>query len=50
MTAKGTTRWRYSFRGRLAAGRYHAYVRALDSAGNVPRRLPKTAIRAFRVR
>jgi hypothetical protein len=50
VTAKGTSRWRYTFRGRLAAGRYHAYVRASDSAGNVPRRLPKTAILAFRVR
>ena len=50
MTAKGTTHWRFAFRGHLAKGRYSAYVRGTDSAGNVPRKLPKPAIRAFRVR
>jgi pseudomonalisin len=50
VTAKGTTRWTYTFRGRLAKGRYRAYVRGTDASGNVPRRLPKTAIRSFRVR
>ncbi|MGZ6674666.1 MAG: hypothetical protein ACXVFM_20190, partial [Solirubrobacteraceae bacterium] len=50
MAAKGTTHWRYAFRGHLAKGRYRAYVRATDAAGNVPRKLPQTAIRAFRVR
>ena len=50
LTAKGTTHWRFAFRGHLAKGRYSAYVRGTDSAGNVPRKLPKTAIRAFRVR
>jgi hypothetical protein len=50
MTAKGTTHWRFAFRGHLAKGRYIAYVRGTDSAGNVPRKLPKPAIRAFRVR
>jgi hypothetical protein len=50
MAAKGTTHWRFAFRGRLAKGRYSAYVRATDVAGNVPRKLPSTAIRAFRVR
>ena len=50
MTAKGTTHWRFAFRGHLAKGRYSAYVRGTDAAGNVPRKLPKTAIRAFRVR
>ena len=50
MTAKGTTHWRFAFRGHLAKGRYSAYVRATDAAGNAPRRLPKTAGRAFRVR
>jgi hypothetical protein len=50
LTAKGTTRWRFAFRGHLAKGRYSAYVRGTDSAGNVPRTLPKTAIRAFRLR
>ena len=29
---------------------YSAYVRATDAAGTAPRRLPKTAGRAFRVR
>jgi pseudomonalisin len=50
VTAKGTARWRYSFRGRLAEGSYRAYVRASDADGNVPRRLPKTAVKSFRVR
>jgi hypothetical protein len=50
VTAKGTTRWSYTFRGRLAKGRYRAYVRGTDASGNVPRRLPKTATRSFRVR
>jgi pseudomonalisin len=50
LTAKGTTRWSYAFRGRLAKGRYRAYVRGTDASGNVPRRFPKAAIRAFRVR
>jgi pseudomonalisin len=50
LTAKGTTRWRYTFRGRLANGRYRAYVRGTDASGNVPRRLPQAAIRSFRVR
>jgi hypothetical protein len=50
MAAKGTTHWRYAFRGHLAKGRYRAYVRGTDAAGNVPRKLPRTAIRAFRVR
>ena len=50
MAAKGTTHWRFAFRGHLAKGRYRAYVRGTDSAGNVARKLSKTAIRAFRVR
>ena len=50
LAAKGTAHWRFAFRGHLAKGRYSAYVRGTDAAGNVPRRLPKTAIRAFRVR
>jgi hypothetical protein len=45
-----TSPWRFAFRGHLAQGRYSAYVRSTDSAGNVPRKLPRTAIRAFRVR
>jgi subtilase family serine protease len=44
LAAKGTTHWRFAFRGHLA------YVRGIDAAGNVPRTLPKTAVRAFRVR
>jgi hypothetical protein len=47
---KGTTHWRFAFRGHLAKGRYSAYVQGTDVAGNVARKLPKTAIRAFRVR
>jgi kumamolisin len=50
VTAKGTTRWRYTFRGRLAKGRYRAYVRGTDATGNGPRTLPKAAIKSFRVR
>jgi subtilase family serine protease len=50
LAAKGTTHWRFAFRGHLAKGRYSAYVRGTDAAGNVARTLPKTAVRAFRVR
>jgi hypothetical protein len=50
LRAKGTTHWRFAFRGHLAKGRYSAYVQGTDAAGNVARKLPKTAIRAFRVR
>jgi hypothetical protein len=50
LAAKGTTHWRFAFRGHLAKGRYSAYVRGTDAAGNLPRRLPAAAIRAFRVR
>ena len=50
VTASGTMRWRYTFHGRLARGRYRAYVRATDAAGNLARKLPRTAVRAFRVR
>jgi subtilase family serine protease len=50
MTAKGTARWRFTYRGRLAKGSYRAYVRGTDADGNAPRQLAKTAIRAFRVR
>ena len=50
VTAKGTTRWRYTFRGRLAKGRYRAYVRGTDATGNGPRTLSKAAIKSFRVR
>jgi len=50
LSARGTTHWRFALRGHLAKGRYSAYVRSTDSAGNVPRKLPRTAIRAFRVR
>jgi hypothetical protein len=50
LAAKGTAHWRFAFRGHLARGRYSAYVRGTDAAGNVPHRRAKTAIRAFRVR
>jgi pseudomonalisin len=50
LSAKGTARWRYTYRGRLAKGSYRAYVRGTDAAGNAPRRLAKTAIRRFRIR
>ena len=50
VTAEGTAHWRYAFHGRLATGRYRAYVRGTDAAGNVPRTLPKVSMRSFRVR
>ena len=50
VTAKGTTRWRYTYRGRLAKGSYRADVRGTDADGNVPRKFAKAAIRRFRVR
>jgi hypothetical protein len=50
LSAKGTARWRYTYRGRLAKGRYRAYVRGTDAAGNVPKKFAQTAIRRFRIR
>jgi pseudomonalisin len=50
LAVHGTKSWRYTYRGRLAKGRYRAYVRATDSAGNVQRRLGASAVRGFRVR
>ena len=50
MTAKGTTHWRFAFRGHLAKGRYSAYVRGTDAAGNARASCPRRPIRAFRVR
>jgi hypothetical protein len=46
LSAKGTERWRFARRGRMPKGRYRAYVRGVDAAGNVA----KTAARPFRVR
>jgi hypothetical protein len=50
LAARGTTRWRFTYRGRLAKGSYRAYVRGTDADGNAPRKLAKPAIRGFRVR
>jgi len=44
--ARGTSRWHLTMRRRLPSGTYRAYVRAVDSAGNVGKR---KALR-FRVR
>ena len=44
LAAHGTARWRFTFRGKLAAGRYRLYVRATDRAGNVSP-LKTTALR-----
>jgi hypothetical protein len=44
--ARGTSRWHLTTRRRLPRGTYRAYVRAVDSAGNVGKR---KALR-FRVR
>jgi hypothetical protein len=37
LKAKGTSRWTFSARRRLAKGRYRVYVRAVDAAGLVSR-------------
>ena len=50
LSAKGTTRWRFTRRGRLPKGSYRAYVRGTDTVGNAPRKLAKTAMRSFRIR
>jgi pseudomonalisin len=47
LAAHGTKSWRYTYRGRVVKGRYRAYVRGVDSAGNVERKL---ANRRFNVR
>lgn len=36
--ARGTTRWRFTVRGRLAPGRYKAWIRAVDASGNRERK------------
>ena len=42
LTAKGTGKWTYRFKGKLAKGRYRVIVRATDAAGNRSRRQAAT--------
>ena len=50
MRARGTTSWRFTYRHRLPRGRYVAWVRGVDSAGNVERKARKRNLTRFRVR
>jgi kumamolisin len=47
LTAKGTTKWTRTIRGKLARGSYRAFVRATDATGNAPK-TPRSL--RFRVR
>jgi hypothetical protein len=50
LPARGTTSWRFTFRHRLPPGRYVAWVRGIDAAGNVERKARKRNLTRFRVR
>ncbi|HEX4733504.1 MAG TPA: hypothetical protein VH247_03745 [Thermoleophilaceae bacterium] len=49
-TAKGTSKWRYTVKGALPAGKYTAYVYAKDDLGNTERRSSHRNYRHFRIR
>lgn len=48
--AKGTTKWRFRLKHRLARGRYVVYARAIDEAGQAQLTFGSNNRRAFRVR
>jgi hypothetical protein len=50
LPARGTTSWRFSYRHRLPRGRYVAWVRGIDAAGNVEHKARKRNLTRFRVR
>jgi hypothetical protein len=50
LRARGTTRWRFVRLARFPAGRYLAYVRAIDAAGNVEVALVRGNRRLLRLR
>jgi hypothetical protein len=50
LPARGTTAWNFTFRHRLPPGRYVAWVRGIDAAGNVERKARKRNLTRFRVR
>jgi hypothetical protein len=50
LRARGTTTWRFRYAHRLPAGRYFAWARAVDVAGNVERKSRRRNLTAFRVR
>jgi hypothetical protein len=47
--AKGTTRWSYTLRGPLPAGKYLAQVQAVDNLGNKERASSHRNFRHFRI-
>lgn len=50
LPARGTTSWRFTYRHRLPRGRYVAWVRGIDAAGNVERKNRRRNLTRFRVR
>ncbi|HEX8086906.1 MAG TPA: exo-alpha-sialidase [Solirubrobacteraceae bacterium] len=50
LPARGATRFRFTFRGRLPRGRYFVWTRAYDAAGNVERKHRRRNLRYFVVR
>jgi hypothetical protein len=50
VTAKGTTKWSYTVKGALPAGKYEAFVTAKDNLGNSERRSKHRNFRHFRIR
>ena len=50
LTAKGTSRWTFTVKGPLPAGKYVAYVTAKDDLGNTERRSAHRNFRHFRIR
>jgi hypothetical protein len=50
VTAKGTSKWSYTVKGALPAGKYEARVTARDNLGNSERRSKHRNFRHFRLR
>jgi hypothetical protein len=50
LTAKGTSKWTFTVKGPLPAGKYVAYVTAKDDLGNTERRSAHRNFRHFRIR
>lgn len=50
LRARGTGSWSLRLRARLPRGRYKAWVRAIDAAGNVERKAARRNLVRFRVR
>jgi hypothetical protein len=50
LRASGTAHWRLRLANRLPRGRYVAWARAVDAAGNVERRAPSRNMTTFAIR